>query len=109
MKQSGVAAVAHLFGAGHIEFSELGHSLALEDPAFEFLLAIDVDVEVVVEVAEYAGVDHCADEEGEGRGEGVVHFDVERLRARAHDVAEVQLSLTVLTRKKVENRDSPMQ
>ncbi len=45
-----------------VHFPKLGQSFSFEYPSPEFLLAVDVDVDIVVEVSEDACVDDGGDE-----------------------------------------------
>jgi hypothetical protein len=68
-----------VFVVDDVEFAKLAEFLAFHDPSSELFLAVDVDVDVVVEVAEDARVDDGCDEEGDCRGGVVVDLDVEGL------------------------------
>lgn len=93
----------------HVQFLQLLQFPPLNDPLLQFLLPIDVDIEVVIEVPEDTCVDDCGDEECNCRRGVIVDFDVEGLGAGADQVAEVELYDGRSTRKSVEKAERPMQ
>jgi hypothetical protein len=85
-----------------VQFPQLRNSSSLLHPSLEFLLAVDVHEDVVVEIGGDPSVDDGADEESDCGGGVVVDLDVEGFGAGADQVAEVELCGERGTRKKTE-------